>query len=127
MEAETLYKSEVAKFAQTVQKQRDYFNTGATKPLAFRKEQLLKLKNGIRKHEKALLAALKADLNKPELEAYATEIEVAVAEIDHIIRNLADWMEPERVSTPLFFQPGSAKIVPEPYGVALIIAPWNYP
>jgi aldehyde dehydrogenase (NAD+) len=127
MEAETIYKSEVAKFAQTVQKQRDYFNTGATKPLAFRKEQLLKLKNGIRKHEKALLAALKADLNKPELEAYATEIEVTVAEIDHIIRNLADWMEPERVSTPLFFQPGSAKIVPEPYGVALIIAPWNYP
>jgi len=127
METETLERPTVAKFGQVVQKQRDYFNTGATKPLTFRKEQLTKLKNAIRKHEKSLLAALKADLNKPELEAYATEIEVTVAEIDHILRNLADWMEPERVATPLFFQPGSAKIVSEPYGVALVIAPWNYP
>ena len=127
METATLEQPTVAKFAQVVKKQREYFNTGATRSLAFRKEQLSKLKNAIRKHEKSLLAALKSDLNKPELEAYATEIEVTVAEIDHIIRNLADWMEPERVSTPLFFQPGSAKIVPEPYGVTLVIAPWNYP
>ncbi len=127
METETLERPAVAKFASIVRAQRDYFNTGATKPLAFRKEQLKKLKNAIRKHEQALLAALKTDLNKPELESYATEIEVTVAEIDHIIRNLADWMEPERVGTPLFFQPGKAYITPEPYGVALIIAPWNYP
>jgi aldehyde dehydrogenase (NAD+) len=114
-------------YSAIVQKQRDYFWSHATKPIEFRKKQLNKLKAAFRKHEEKLLAALKADLNKPKQEALATEIEVTVAEIDHYIRNLEDWMEPERVPTPLFFQPGSSMIVPEPFGVSLIIAPWNYP
>ncbi|MCF8276448.1 MAG: aldehyde dehydrogenase family protein [Flavobacteriales bacterium] len=114
-------------YSAVVQKQRDYFWSHATKPAAFRKKQLNKLKAAFRKHEENLLAALKQDLNKPKQEALATEIEVTVAEIDHYLRHLDDWMEPERVPTPLFFQPGSSMIVPEPYGVVLIIAPWNYP
>lgn len=114
-------------YAAVVQKQRDYFWSGATKSFAFRKEQLKKLKAAFSKHEKSLADALKIDLNKHEQEAFATEISVTVSEIDHILRNLEDWMEAERVPTPLFFLPGSSKIVSEPYGVALIIAPWNYP
>ncbi len=114
-------------YSAIVKKQKDYFWTHATKPIAFRKQQLTKLKAAFRKHEDSLLAALKKDLNKPRQEALATEIEVTVAEIDHYLRNLEDWMEPERVPTPLFFQPGSSMIMPEPFGVALIIAPWNYP
>ncbi len=114
-------------YSAIVKKQKDYFWTHATKPIAFRKQQLTKLKAAFRKHEDNLLAALKKDLNKPRQEALATEIEVTVAEIDHYLRNLDDWMEPERVPTPLFFQPGSSMIMPEPFGVALIIAPWNYP
>jgi len=114
-------------YSAIVQKQRDYFWSHATKSADFRKKQLRKLKDAFRKHEESLLAALKKDLNKPRQEALATEIEVTVAEIDHYIRHLDDWMEPERVPTPLFFQPGASIIVPEPYGVSLIIAPWNYP
>ncbi|MBI1288130.1 MAG: aldehyde dehydrogenase family protein [Flavobacteriales bacterium] len=114
-------------YSALVQKQRDYFWTHATKSAGFRKRQLNKLKDAFRKHEKSLLDALWADLHKPEQEAFTTEIEVTVAEIDHYLRHLDDWMEPERVATPLFFQPGSSMIVPEPYGVTLIIAPWNYP
>ncbi len=114
-------------FGKIVQKQRDYFWSGATKSLAFRKEQLRKLKSAFRKHEQSFLDALYADLHKHEQEALASEIEVTVAEIDHILRHLEDWMEAERVSTPLFMVPGSSKIIPEPYGVSLIIAPWNYP
>ncbi len=114
-------------YADVVERQRDYFRSGATRSLAFRKEQLNKLKAAFRKHEQRLLDALKTDLNKPAQEASATEIEITIAEIDHILRHLADWMEPERVATPLFFQPGSSSIIPEPYGVSLIIAPWNYP
>ena len=112
-------------YSEIVQKQRDFFWSHATKPAAFRKKQLRKLKAAFAKHEQSLLDALKTDLNKSEQEAFTTEIGITVAEIEHYLRHLDDWMEPERVPTPLFFQPGSSMIVPEPYGVALIIAPWN--
>lgn len=114
-------------YSDIVQKQRNFFWTHSTKPIAFRKEQLRKLKAAFAKHESNLLAALKQDLHKSEQEAFTTEIGITVAEIEHILRHLEYWMEPQRVPTPLFFQPGSSNIVPEPFGVALIIAPWNYP
>jgi aldehyde dehydrogenase (NAD+) len=114
-------------YSAVVQKQRNFFWSHATKPIAFRKKQLRKLKAAFSKHEAALLAALKKDLNKSTQEAFTTELGITVAEIEHIIRHLEDWMEPERVPTPLFFQPGSSMIMPEPFGVTLIIAPWNYP
>lgn len=72
-------------------------------------------------------AALQADLGKSPLESQITEIGFLLGEIDHTLANLAKWMRPRRVNTPLAVQPASAKIVPEPLGLALIIAPWNYP
>ncbi len=110
-----------------VSKQREFFNTGVTKSESFRREQLTKLKAAILKYQKELLAALKTDLNKPEMEAYATEIGVTIADIDYNLKRLKKWMKPERVSTPLFFMPGSSWLYKEPYGVSLIIGPWNYP
>ncbi|MDP6908586.1 MAG: aldehyde dehydrogenase family protein [Flavobacteriales bacterium] len=114
-------------YGQIVQKQRDYFWSGATKSLKFRKEQLRKLKAAFSKHERSLYDALKSDLNKHEQESMLSEIDVTVSEIEHILGNLEDWMQAERVATPLIMQPGSSKIISEPYGVTLIIAPWNYP
>ena len=114
-------------YGEVVQKQRDYFWSGATKSLKFRKEQLRKLKAAFSKHERSLYDALKSDLNKHEQESMISEIDVTISEIEHILGNLEDWMDAERVSTPLIMQPGSSKIIPEPYGVTLIIAPWNYP
>ncbi len=114
-------------YSAIVQKQRNFFWSHATKPIEFRKEQLRKLKAAFAKHENVLLDALKKDLNKPKQEAFTTELGITVAEIDYYLRHLEDWMEPERVATPLFFQPGTSMIMPEPFGVTLIIAPWNYP
>ena len=114
-------------YAEIVSKQRSFFRTGKTKELGFRKEQLIKLRDGIKRYEQQFVQALFEDLHKPEMEAYATELDVSVEEINHVIENLSQWMEPEPVATPLFFQPGRSETIYEPYGVALIIAPWNYP
>jgi len=112
---------------ELIERQREFFDSGQTRPLSFSIEQLKKLKNAILKHEKNLERALKADLNKSEMEAHATEIGITVAEIEHNLRHIKDWVKPQKVSTPLFFLPGKSRIHYEPFGVALIIAPWNYP
>jgi len=112
---------------ELIQRQRKFFDSGKTRSVSFRIEQLKKLKNAIIKHEKNLLRALKADLNKSEMEAHATEIGITVAEIEHNIKHIKNWVAPQKVSTPLFFLPGKSRIHYEPFGVALIISPWNYP
>ena len=120
-------KTATSNYSEIVSKQRAFFRTGKTKDYGFRKEQLKKLKDGIKKYEQQLVQALFDDLHKPSMEAYATELDVSVEEINYVVENLGQWMEPEPVSTPLFFQPGRSETLYEPFGVALIIAPWNYP
>lgn len=110
-----------------VQKQREYFQTGITRDLQFRKDQLNKLRELMVKYEKDIIKALKDDLNKPEFEAYGTEVGLCLAELDHTIKHLRSWAKPRRVPTPLFHQLGSSWQLPEPYGVTYIISPWNYP
>ena len=97
-------------YSALVQKQRDFFWSHATKPIAFRKKQLRNLKAAFAKHEESLLAALKKDLNKPRQEAFTTELGITVAEIDHIIRHLEDWMEPEVHITDITEITGSFKV-----------------
>lgn len=113
--------------AAIVKKQRDFFNTHATKPLEFRVKQLKRLKDAMLAYEGKLIESLNKDLRKSEMEAWSTEIGVTVAEIDHYVKNLGRWMKPERKKTPLFFQPGSSRLYREPFGVSLVIAPWNFP
>ncbi len=107
--------------------QKQYHATGATLPLAFRLRQLRVLHRAIREREEEIAAALHADLGKSREEAYLTEIGLALTELRHTIRHLADWARPRRVPTPLVHQPGRSTLLREPYGVCLIIAPWNYP
>ncbi|MBW4543121.1 MAG: aldehyde dehydrogenase [Symplocastrum torsivum CPER-KK1] len=109
-----------------IQQQREFFATGKTKDVAFRLEQLKRLKQAILDNQAAILEAVNADLNKPEFEAYATEIGV-VREIDYAIKHLKSWVKPKKVSTSIEQFPSSACIYPEPLGVVLIISPWNYP
>ena len=109
-----------------IQQQREFFATGKTKDVAFRLEQLKRLKQAILDNQSAILEAVNADLNKPEFEAYATEIGV-VREIDYAIKHLKSWVKPKKVSTSIEQFPSSACIYPEPLGVVLIISPWNYP
>ena len=110
-----------------VQKQRDYFNSGATKSVKFRKEQLTLLKNLVSTHEANFIEALKKDLRKHEFEAYATEIGFVLIELKKAISNIDKWAKPRTVPTPLFHFNGSSFVQPEPYGVTLLISPWNYP
>lgn len=104
-----------------------FFETGATRTYAFRKKQLIRLKNEIQKREADFKKALYLDLHKPSMESYTTEIGFVYEEINYTLKHLKDWMQPETVSTPLIAQPSSSKIYKDPLGVTLIITPWNYP
>lgn len=106
--------------------QREFFKTGKTKNVCFRIDQLKTLKKAVLEHKTDILGALRADLNKPEFEAYGTEIWV-LREIDYAIKHIKSWTRPKKVATPIEQFPGSAQIYPEPLGIVLIIGPWNYP
>ena len=107
--------------------QRAFFRSGVTRPEAFRRAQLQALLEMLVAHEKDLLEALHADLRKNPQEAYASEIGFLLGEIRHALRHLHRWMKPIRRSAPILAWPSRALIRQEPYGVALIIGPWNYP
>jgi aldehyde dehydrogenase (NAD+) len=106
---------------------RRYYDSGATRSYAFRKEQLKKLKRAILAHEQDLYDALHKDLKKSPEETWVTETGLVIAELNAAISNLRSWMEPERVSTNLLNLPSGSRILREPLGVVLIIGPWNYP
>jgi aldehyde dehydrogenase (NAD+) len=106
---------------------RSTFASGRTRPLAWRRAQLKQMKAMLVEREQDLLDALAADLGKPRAEAWATDIGFVIAEIDYTLRRLRRWTRPERVHAPITTQPSRARIVREPLGVVLVIAPWNYP
>lgn len=106
---------------------RAYFDTGATRPYLFRKQQLLKLKNAIRVYAPDLQQALYIDLKKSPEETWVTETGFLLAEISNALKNLQEWMRPQRVSTNLINLPSKSYVMTEPLGVVLIIGPWNYP
>ena len=106
---------------------RSVFDSGVTRPVAFRMEQLKKLKRAIQENEKSIEEALYKDLKKSETETYAAETGLLLAEINIAIKKLGVWMQPKSVSTNLVNFPSKSKIYRDPLGVVLIIAPWNYP
>ncbi|RED56832.1 aldehyde dehydrogenase [Cohnella lupini] len=110
-----------------VSRQQNYYRSGATRSVAFRKEQLHKLRNAVHSFEPELLNALKQDLNKSPLEAYSTEIGIVLKEIRVALRHVRRWSKARRIRTPLSHIGASSRIVPEPLGTSLIIGPWNYP
>ncbi|PVX52438.1 aldehyde dehydrogenase (NAD+) [Balneicella halophila] len=110
-----------------VKKQKDFFATNKTKDISFRLEQLRKLKKAVENYQDKLEDALWQDLHKSPEEAYLTEFSIINNEIDNHLKNLKTWAEPEKVSTPLHLRPSTSKILYEPMGLSLIIAPWNYP
>jgi len=107
--------------------QEQFFKSGRTKDLDFRLENLNRLKKGIIQNETAILEALKKDFSKSPYESYLTEVGVALDEIRLAARRLKSWAHPRRVKTPFYLWFASSRIYSEPYGRALIIAPWNYP
>jgi aldehyde dehydrogenase (NAD+) len=106
---------------------RHTFETGKTRPIAWRLHQLREIARMMREHEADFAEALKLDLGKCRFEAVLTEMSFVEEEANYAIKRLSRWMKPKRVRTPLMAQPGRSYIQPEPKGVVLIIAPWNYP
>lgn len=110
-----------------IDRMQHFFETGTTRPLEFRREQLRKLSDALVDYETRLLSALHDDLRKSPVDAYASEIGYVQSEIRHTLKNLKRWAQPKRVSAPLMTMPARARVIPEPKGVVLIIGPWNYP
>mgnify|MGYP001017713084 FL=1 len=112
---------------EQLERMRQFFESGKTRSYAFRREQLIKLKNAVRKFEEPLHKALYADLKKSPEECWVTETGFLQAELSNAIKNLKRWMQPELVPTNLLNIPSSSRVMKEPLGVVLIIGPWNYP
>lgn len=112
---------------EILQLQREFFASHATKDVSFRLKNLKKLKKAIKKYEEPLYDALFEELHKSKFESYATEIGFVLDEIGTTIKHLKDWAKVEKVDTPLVHFKAESYIYAEPYGQALIIAPWNYP
>src|SRR5690625_239741 len=112
---------------ELAQKQSAFFQTGETKQLSFRLNALSQLYDAIVNNEQLIMQALNNDLHKSEFEAYSSELGIVLQEIRFMKKHLRKWTRRKRVKTPLTHFGSKSYVYPEPYGVTLIIAPWNYP
>ncbi|WP_026376419.1 aldehyde dehydrogenase family protein [Aestuariibacter salexigens] len=110
-----------------VKRSHSAFATGKSRDIEWRKSQLVAIKQMTLDNEKALLSALKQDLNKCEQESWISEIGFVTTEVDHTLKHLKKWAKPCKVSTPMVAMPGKSFVYPEPLGCVLIIGAWNYP
>lgn len=113
--------------AVVVRTLRAAFDSGLTRDLAWRQDQLAALERMMVENEAAIAEALKADLGKPFGEASTAEIDFVRKEAAHARKHLRRWSRPQRTATPIAIQPGKSFIETAPYGVTLIIGAWNYP
>ena len=114
-------------FKNIVEKQKEFFKTNTTKSVEYRISILQKLEKVIRANEKRILSALYEDLSKSEAEAYMTEIGIVYGEIHEALKNVKKWSKPKKVRGSLGTFPAKSYVYSEPYGVVLILSPWNYP
>ena len=114
-------------FTDLLAKQRQYFKAQHTKTLAARKSTLQRFKQMLQENETKIYAAVHADFQKSEHEAFLTEFAILIKDIDEALRALPKWMKAHKVSTNLVNLPGKSFTVAEPYGQCLVIGAWNYP
>lgn len=112
---------------EQIERQRRFFDQGATWPLAYRLTCLEKLRDGILAMRPEIEQALQTDLGKSAAESYMTEIGMVLSEISYMRRHLRRFIRPRRVRTPLAQFPAKSYELPVPYGTVLIMSPWNYP
>ena len=106
---------------------REGFRSGVLRDNEQRAQQLHRLRALFVEQEERLIDALVADVGKPRIEAYTTEIAFTLNEIDYTLKHLDAWTKPAKIRVPMTFKPGAAQLRPEPLGTVCIIAPWNYP
>lgn len=107
--------------------QQDFFDAGGTRDVGERIESLRRLERALVEGREEMLDALASDLGKPGVEAYLSEYVFLLDEIRMVGKSLRKWLKPERTGHPVYFLPGRSRVLREPYGTALVIAPWNYP
>ena len=112
-------------YEETLGKQRKYYRSGATLPLAFRKDMLRKLKAELKRREDDVIRALHEDLGKSDFEAYATEIGIVYGEISYLLKHLSSFMRKKRVASPITIFKASSYTIREPLGSVLIMSPGN--
>lgn len=110
-----------------MQTQLSFFQSGITRDLGFRLQQLRKLREVLEAHEQDINRALREDLRKAPFEVYAGELGILLEETSYAIKHLKSWARPQRAHLGLAHWPATAQVTHEPYGVALILSPWNYP
>ena len=110
-----------------LQKQRAFFAEGKTYEIRFRKAALKRLEVSILAHEKEVCQALTEDLGKSETEGYMCEVGLTLAEIRGLYRNVKAYSKTKRVPVSMANFPAKGYLVQEPYGVTLVMSPWNYP
>ena len=110
-----------------VQNQRAFFYKGNTFSIEFRKTALIKLKKLLDAYQEELIKAIHTDFKKSEFETILTEIAMIKLELRKHISNLKKWSKPQKVRASILNFPSSDYIYKQPYGVVLIISPWNYP
>lgn len=115
------------KIDRLVKLQRNFYDTGKTRPYAFRMNALRRLERTLCRHQKEMECALKKDLNKCGFESYMTETGLVLSELKYAKKHLKNWMKPKKKPTPLSQFHAKSFEALEPLGVVLIIAPWNYP
>lgn len=118
---------DAGRVSELVERQRAHFQTHATLDVATRRAALRRLRDAVRAHEGDIAAALEADLGKSADESYLCETGLLLQEIRHLIANVGRWSRPRRVPTGVLNAVGMSEVVPVPYGVTLVMAPWNYP
>ncbi len=119
--------TDIDAIAGAIDEVRSGFAHGVVRAVSDRETQLRQLRRMLVEQESVFASALRSDLGKSALEAYSTEIGYTIGEIDHTLRHIRAWTQPQRVKLPLHLRPGSARILQEPLGTVLVIAPWNYP
>jgi len=110
-----------------VANQREFFNSGATRPVEFRKNALQSLRDSLRKNEEQVFEAMYRDLGKHRMETYMCETGMVLEEIRSHLRHMSGWARSKTVKTPMAQFHAKSFVSPEPYGLALVMTPWNYP
>lgn len=114
-------------YSQIFKSQKEFFNSQTTKDIAFKKKNLLKLKNVLKDNESLLFEAIYKDFRKSEFDTFANELNLVYHEIDYLLKNINRLSKPQKVKTGIALFPGKSYIYSEPLGCTLIIGAWNYP
>eukprot|EP01006_Ploeotia_vitrea_P048028 TRINITY_DN67189_c3_g1_i1.p1 TRINITY_DN67189_c3_g1~~TRINITY_DN67189_c3_g1_i1.p1 ORF type:complete len:556 (-),score=121.05 TRINITY_DN67189_c3_g1_i1:666-2333(-) len=112
---------------QVNQELKQSFASGRTRPVAFRVQQLKQLHKLIKENEEELIKAIQMDLNRPRVEALLYDVLVTLHEVESLIKNTAEWAQPEKRKFSLLTFPSTDTMQAEPYGTTLVIGTWNYP